>query len=479
MGKTTTEKIKRSPKKTKPGKSDKPTVRQIRTFRSALNFLDSLTNHERLSRVSYDSNNFGLARSTRLLAALGNPHRSFKSVHVAGTKGKGSTCAMLASMLQACGYKVGLYTSPHLLHIRERIMVNGEPISEAEFARAVSAVASITTRARVPKPTYFEVLTVAAFHHFAESGVDVAVVETGLGGRLDATNVIQPMVTAVTSISYDHMAQLGTSLTSIATEKAGIFKKGVPVVSAPQVPKVRTALESVAAGVGSPIRYSNEGVDFSYRFEFSRALGRHSRICLTTPTSRFEHVHVPLYGEHQAINCSVALAVLDVLKTQGFPLDEQAAMQGLARVDLPGRMQLISETPRVLVDGAHNAASIEMLVRAIGQHISYDSMVVILGCSRDKDINGIVRQIQYGADKMIFTGIPSPRSADPAELAAVYTEVSGKTAQVAPDLDTAMRIATSAISREDLICITGSFYLVAEAMRKYTKATQPVPVPIA
>lgn len=479
MGKTTTEKIKRPERKTKPVKSDKSeksSVRPIRTFRSALNFLDSLTNHERLTRVSYDSNNFGLARSTRLLAALGNPHRTFKSVHVAGTKGKGSTCAMLSEMLRTCGYKVGLYTSPHLLHIRERIAVNGTPISESEFARAVSAVAGVCARARVPRPTYFEVLTVAAFHHFAEVGADIAVVETGLGGRLDATNVVQPMVAAITSISYDHMAQLGTSLTSIATEKAGIMKKGVPVVSAPQVPKVRSALESVAGAVGAPLRFSNEGVDFSYRFEFSRALGRHSRICLTTPTSRFEHVHVPLYGEHQAINCGVALAVLDVLKSQALPIDDQAAMHGLSNVSLPGRMQLICEEPRILVDGAHNAASIEMLVRAIGQHITYDSMVVILGCSRDKDINGIVRQIQYGADKMIFTGIPSPRSSDPAELAAVYMEISGKTAQVAPDLDTAMRIATSAISREDLICITGSFYLVAEAMRKYTKVTQPVPL---
>lgn len=401
------------------------------------------------------------------MAALGNPQRTYKTVHIAGTKGKGSTASMLAAMLRGCGLRVGLYTSPHLLNIRERIAVNGEMISEAAFMRAVSAVARITTKAKVPDPTYFEVLTAAAFRHFAEEEVDIAVIEVGLGGRLDSTNVIAPVAVGITSISFDHLAQLGSTLEQIAREKAGVIKKRVPVISAPQADRVREVLRQAVTAAEAPLRFADEEVDFSYRFEFSRTAGRHARICLTTQNSKFEHVHVPLLGEHQAINCTVALGLLDVLKQSGLPIDDQAAMVGLSEVSLPGRMQMLCEVPRLLVDGAHNAASVDALMRAIGQNITYDSMVVIFGCQKDKDIPGMIRRIQLGADKVIFAPTGSPRSAEPAELAAMYIEHSGKMAQVAQSLDDAMQIALSAVTREDLICVTGSFYLVADAMRKY------------
>lgn len=447
----------------------KAAPRRIRTFRSAVTYLDSLTNYERSTRARYDSTNFGLTRTNRLLAALGNPQRSFKSVHIAGTKGKGSTATMLAEMLRACGMKVGVYTSPHLLCVRERIVLDGAMIPEPAFAKAVAAVADVASKARVPEPTYFEILTAAAFRYFSEGKVDIAVIETGLGGRLDATNVITPEVIGITSISYDHLAQLGKDLVSIAKEKAGIFKHGVPVMSCPQRDEVKDALAEVADTVQAPLQFSDEGVDFSYRFEFSRSAGRHARICLTTPSSRFEHLHVPLLGAHQARNCALALRMLDVLKSRGFPIDDRQAVDGLANVELLGRMQMVCEEPRILVDGAHNAASIEALVWAIGQHITYDSMIVIFGCHKDKDVAGMIRQIQRGADKIIFTSTGSPRSCDPAELAADFTERSGKMAQVAGSLDEAMRIALSAVTREDLICITGSFYLVGEAIRKYSR----------
>ena len=440
----------------------------VRTFRSAVNYLNSLTNYERVTRAHYNANNFGVARINRILTALGKPHKAFKSAHLAGTKGKGSTVAMLGAMLRACGIKVGLYTSPHLLNIRERIVVDDRMISENAFARAVAKVVAVLPKARVLKPTYFEVLTAAGFLHFADQGVELAVVETGLGGRLDSTNVLGPEVVGITSISYDHTEQLGNDLRSIAREKAGIIKKGVPVVSAPQEAEVRATLREAAEATGSELRFSDQDVSFSYRFEFSRAVGRHARICLTTPTSRFEHLHVPLHGEHQAANCGLALTMLDTLKTRGFAIDDKKAMAGLATVRLPGRMQLVCESPRVLVDGAHNAASIDALMRAIGQNITYDSMIVIFACHKDKDIDGMLRRLQLGADKMIFTRTNSVRSADPAELAARYTERSGKMAQVAQTLDEALLIAQSALTREDLICITGSFYLVGTAMKKFS-----------
>ncbi|MHC4064387.1 MAG: bifunctional folylpolyglutamate synthase/dihydrofolate synthase [Planctomycetota bacterium] len=418
-----------------------------------------------MARVAYKSSNFSLTRIKRLLAELGNPHKQVRTIHIAGTKGKGSTATMLAHMLHHSGYKVGLYTSPHLITVRERISINGKLISEPQFSRAARKVFGCVRPGQ--EPTYFEVLTAVAFAFFAAEKVQVAVIETGLGGRLDSTNVISPELCGITSISYDHTGQLGDSLSAIAAEKAGIFKAGVPVISAPQRPEVKKVLQEAAAKSRTKIRMTGEDIPFSYRFESARPLGRHTRLSLTTSRSRFEHLHVPLLGEHQAINCGLALSMLDALKERGFEIDDQKAIAGLSTVTLPGRMELVREEPRILVDTAHNAASVEALMRAIGQNIPYDSMVVIFGCQKDKDVGGMLRHIRLGADKAIFTSTGSPRSMDPDDLAAAYTEQTGKMAQVAEDLDEAMQIATSAVSKGDLICITGSFYLVGLVKRKY------------
>jgi dihydrofolate synthase / folylpolyglutamate synthase len=437
----------------------------IRTYRSALTFLDSMTNHEKMTRIGYTSKNFNMTRVTRLLAGLGNPHREFKSVHIAGTKGKGSTATMLSAMLGNCGLTVGLYTSPHLLDIRERVQVNNQMIPEPDMTRLMARIAPMVKRLGKEEPTYFEILTALAFLYFAERKVDLAVVETGMGGRLDSTNVLKPEVCAITSISFDHMSQLGPTLDKIAEEKAGIFKPGIPAVSAPQVSEVRTALQRVAARVKTPLLFTGKDIEFSYRFESTRPIGPHTRVSLITNNSRFEHLPVPLLGEHQAINCGLALSVMAVLKDRGFKLDDQAVIEGLAKSRLPGRMEIIHENPRILVDGAHNAASVEALMRAIGQNIPYDSMVVIFGCRSDKDVAGMLNHIQLGADKAIFTDGTIPRPADPAELAAEYIERTGKMAQVAHTLEEALEIAERAVTREDIICITGSFYLVGAAKR--------------
>ena len=377
---------------------------------------------------------------------------------------------MIAAMLQACGYRVGLYTSPHLVHVRERICINGEMISQPDFARIVRKIAPLVMKAK-PTPTYFDVLTAIAFARFAEQKVDIAVIEAGLGGRLDSTNVIRPEVTAITSLSMDHMAQLGNSLSLIATEKAGIFKPGIPAVSVVQDPSAEEALKKVAEKVGAPLDFTGKTIEFSYRFESSRMLGPHNRVCLTTPNSKFEHLAVPLVGEHQAINCGLALSVIDRLKGRGIAINDARAMEGLSKVTIAGRMEMVSQTPRVLVDGAHNAASLDAVMRAIGQHIPYDSMVVIFGCCVDKDVSGMLERITSGADKVIFTKVDNVRTADPDELAARYTELYGKMAQVAPTLEEALGIARRAVTKEDLICITGSFYLVGEA-KKYFAAKQ-------
>jgi len=414
-------------------------------------------------RVGYNHTNFNLSRMLRILSRLGNPHKKLRTVHVAGTKGKGSTCHMLAAMLQNAGHHTGLYTSPHIVDLRERICVDGELISEGDFTRLMARLAPVVHSLRRDEPTFFEILTAAAFLHFVNRKVDIAVIETGLGGRLDSTNVIQPEVCGITSISYDHVAQLGNTLEKIAEEKAGIFKPGVPVICSPQVPAVRRVLRKAAERVGCPIRFIGEDIEFSYRFESSRASGPHTRVCMATPTTRFDHLRVPLLGEHQAHNCGVALGMIDALRQAGWKISEQAAIDGLAKVRVQGRLELIRDMPRTIVDAAHNAASVAALMRAIGQNVTYDSMVVIFGCSVDKDVEGMLQQLQLGADKVIFTTSGTPRSADPHELHARFVEISQKMAQVGETLEEAYQIACKSVGRDDLICITGSVYLVGLA----------------
>ncbi len=437
----------------------------VRTYPAALRYLNGLTNYERMTRVGYNSRNFNLTRMGRLLAGLENPHKLLRCVHIAGTKGKGSTAIMLASMLSHSGLKTGLYVSPHLVDVRERIQINGQVIPETDMTRLLNKMAAVVRKMPGDPPTYFEILTALAFKYFADSQVNVAIIETGLGGRLDSTNLIKPEVCGITSISMDHMAQLGGSLEQIAEEKAGIFKTGVPVISVPQSPGVYATLRKAAERVKAPLMFTGEDIEFSFRFESSREAGPHTRVSLTSGTSRFEHLMVPMPGDHQALNCGLALSLMAILKEKGLTIDDQAAIEGLAKAYLPGRMEIVCDNPRIMLDGAHNAASIEALMRAIGQNISYDSMVVIFGCRTDKDISGMLDFIRLGADKVIFTGTGSPRSADPTELAAQYVEQTGKMAQVAEDLEEALSIAERAVTREDLICVTGSFYLAGRAKR--------------
>jgi dihydrofolate synthase/folylpolyglutamate synthase len=343
-------------------------------------------------------------------------------------------------------------------------------IPTADFARLVRLVEPIIARMK-PTPSYFDVLTAIGFKYFAEQKVQIAVIETGLGGRLDSTNVLKPEVTGITSISKDHMAQLGNTLAKIATEKAGIFKHNVPAVSVTQDPEAEAALKAVAEKTGAPLEIVGKEIEFSYRFESSRMLGPHNRVCLTTANTKFEHLAVPLVGEHQAINCGLALSIIDKLKGCGFVINDMKAIEGLNKLTMPGRMEEISTTPRVIVDGAHNAASVDAFMRAVGQHVPYDSMVLIFGCCADKDVTGMLEKITGGADKVIFVPVNSIRTANPTELAQQYTELYGKMAQVAPSLEEALAIANRAVTKEDLICITGSFYLVGEA-KKYFAAKQ-------
>ena len=460
--------IRKRPKKTKKKNSSVGKVKRkaaFRTYPQAIGYIFDRTDYERHERLRYNVTTFDLGRMERLLKGLGNPHRKIETVHIAGTKGKGSTATMLARMIEANGYSVGLYTSPHVTTLHERIAINSSMISRREMRGLINRIYACVERMakKDDAPTFFEIMTALAFMHFVDKGVDIAIIETGLGGRLDSTNVIEPAVIGITSISIDHQNLLGENLSSIAKEKAGVMKRGVPVITVPQEPDAMRMLKREASTVRAPLSVTGHDIDFSSRFESSREEGPHTRICVTTPHSKFEHLRVPLPGEHQALNCGLALAMLDKLKTQGYEIDDEKAMDGLRDVSLVGRMEIVCGDPRIIVDAAHNAASIRALVQAIGQHVPYDSMVVIFGCNSDKDVRGMLHELQYGADKVVFTRSNSPKAVFPQDLADMYTEMCGKMCQTAMSIGEAVRIARSAVSKEDLICITGSFYLVGQA----------------
>lgn len=438
----------------------------FKTYDDALAYLNARVDLERARLTRQHRGAFKLDRMQALAKRLGDPQDAMRIVHVAGTKGKGSVCAMIASCLEGCGLTVGLYTSPHLVDVRERVQINGLSITRDEFRACMEKVAAAATaiEGKHGDATYFELLTALGFVYFADKAVDIAVVEVGLGGRLDATNIVRPDVAIVTEISRDHTAVLGDTLAEIAREKAGIFKACGAALTVPQAPGVVEAMREVAEAAGAKLEVLGKDVDFSYRFESSADLGPHHRVCVTTARSAFEHFASPLPGEHQAFNCGLALAALDTLRARGIETPEADVAHGLSCTHLPGRMELVYDQPKIMLDGAHNAASMGALVKTVGAHVPYDSMVMIFGCAVDKDIRGMLEKVDLGADKVIFTrASTNPRAADPKDLQRMFSEISGKMSQVAPTLKDAINTAHRAVGKGDLILVTGSFYLVGEA----------------
>lgn len=446
----------------------------------AMSWLLDRANIERMLHSRVDADMLKLDRMFELARLLDSPHNAYKCVHIAGTKGKGSTCEMTSAMLQGCGYGVGTYSSPHLIDVRERIRINRELISEADFVRVAQKVANAaaTMDEALGECTYFELLTAMAMLHFAEQAIDVAVFEVGLGGRLDSTNIIQPEVAAITSISRDHWQILGDSLEKIAVEKGGIFKPGAAALTVQQPPGVLEALRECATRAGAALEVVGVDIDFSTRFEAGAgvkpgAASPHMRVGLSTSRNTFEHVQVPMRGEHQAANCGLALAIIDKLNARGFRTPEARVLKGLESAVLPGRMEILNTAPRILLDGAHNAESMKFLMRSIGAEVPYDSLVVIFGCAADKDIKGMLGEIALGADKVIFTRTSgSARAADPADLARTFDEQFERMAQPAETLAQAIALASKGRGRGDLICITGSLHLVGEA-KKALQAKSP------
>ena len=470
--KTTTKKktAKRTTKKSTPKRktATKSKSRPIETFSSAVAYLLEQTDFERMRVVQYDETTFKLDRMRSLLEALGNPQDKVSLIHVAGTVGKGSTVAMLSSMLRGNGYTVGEYTSPHLTDIRERVVVNGEMISEDSFTDILKDVVAAAKKEKVT-PTFFELMTAIAFKYFAEQAIDIAIIETGLGGRLDSTNVITPLISLITKIDLDHTNILGNTVEEIAREKAGIFKTGIPAISAHQTEAVTAVLKECAVELRTEVKVIANDIEFSARFGGGPDGKQHTRICVITEDSQYMHIPVPLNGEHQATNCALAISAIDQLKKFGYEFDDLDLYNSLAKTRIQGRMETVWERPKIIVDGAHNPTALQTLIKSIGAHIPYDSMICVFGCCQDKDVNGMLQKISLGADKIIFTKAQgNPRAAEPKILQRQFAEISGKMTQIAETLPEALEIAAQAASRDDLICVMGSFYLVGETKKHLT-----------
>ena len=449
--------------KTIPPETDEK--ESINTWNKALKWLKMRDDLEKTKLARYNTAEYKLDRTLKLAKAMGNPHKSLRSVHVVGSVGKGSTTGMISSMLQNAGYTVGTYTSPHLEDIRERIAINNELIPKRDFISLASEIETAAKKIDI-EPSFFEIMTVMGLSYFAKQAVDIAIIEAGLGGRLDCTNIITPQLVVLTEIALDHTQILGETLEEIAIEKSGVFKKNIPIVMHQQEPEIAELLVSKAKKVGAPIKGLDIDIEFSRRFGSSEELGPHMRICLISESERYMHVPVPLPGDHQAMNCGLAIAAVDILRQNGFECQKEQMISGLTGITIPGRMETVWPSPRILIDGAHNPSSIKALIKTLGVQTPYDSLICIFGCCQDKDTKGMLEQLALGADKVIFTKASNnPRAADPELLFKEFSSKSGKMAQYENTINAALETAARAAGRDDLIAIFGSFYLAGEAKK--------------
>ena len=398
---------------------------------------------------------FGLNQIERILSVTGNPHKEIQAIHIGGTNGKGSTAAMMSSILQKEGYRVGLYTSPHLIRFTERIKVNGKEIEEKEVAALTEWMKKEIEAAGIaPRFTFFDFTTAMAFHYFKQKLVDLAVLEVGLGGRLDSTNVVDPLISVITNVAKDHEEHLGKSILKIAGEKAGIIKKGRPLITAATTPqalhlfsKVCREKESPFYRVGKEFRYARaEDGDFDYE-----GLNR-----------KLWSVHLNLKGFHQIINAATAFGAMEVLEDLGYRVSTDAMIDGVREVEWPGRLEMVSSSPGVILDGAHNPAGALVLKESLEKEFQFQHLVLLIGIMKDKDIQSIFQLLAPLADHIILTRPHTDRATPPLLLKKILGR-SGKKAEIVEDLNEAIVRGLSLVGKEDLLCITGSLYTVGEA----------------
>ena len=436
-------------------------------YTQAETYVLSFTDYEKIPGIAYSAENFDLRRVEAVLSLLGDPHLGTKTVHVAGTKGKGSTAAMIAQVLITAGYKVGLYTSPHLITLSERIRINNVLISEQEFALLATEIQplieKVNKEASFGKLTTFEILTIIAFAYFKKNRVDIQAVEVGLGGRLDATNVARGDVCVITSLSLDHTAVLGNTVAKIAVEKAGIIKPGSIVVNFPQPKEALEVIRETCKKQGATLIQLGEDITWS------RTGGNLNQQSLTVASKNQTYdLQIPLIGDYQLENAAAAVAALEALTGIGIKISRGAIVEGLEKVKWPGRLQILQHQPLVVVDGAHNVFSIRRMLETIKNYFEYDRCNVIFGVSSDKDIPGIVRELASFTPHIIVTRSSHPRSATSSALVEEFSKMGIKP-KVVDTVSQGIAETLIVAQKTDLILITGSLFVVAEAIESYSR----------
>ncbi len=437
----------------------------LQSYQDAVARLLSLVDHERATpALPRQKRIYDLQNVERLLQRMGAPHRLPGIVHIAGTKGKGSTAAMVESMLRAAGYSTGFYSSPHLHSFCERIRRDGQPVSPQRFAELVERVwPQHLANAADPEAgpaTLFEYLTAMAFQCFADDGADASVIEVGLGGRLDATNVVPPAVSVITPVSLDHTAILGDTIREIAADKAGIIKPGIPVVVAPQFPEADSAISAAAGEQSAPV--IRIGDVMRWRVDAVSIDGQ--ELTIHGQRSAY-HVRLPLLGDFQSVNAAVAVAAVEMLADTGFQVGPDAVVKGLASVEWPGRLEVLRRNPTVIADGAHNDHSVSTLLHTLPAYAPDCRLTLVAGFSRDKRVDAMVKLLAKRCDRVIATRSRHPRSMRPAEIAEAFLAQG-----VAPDcvatvsnVADALNLALDGAGPDDLALVTGSLFVVAEA----------------
>jgi len=446
----------------------------IMTYEEAIKFLESFIDYEKIFGSYYTPEREKLTSIRALLTRIGNPHESLNCVHIAGTKGKSSTAAITASIFSAAGLKTGLYTSPHLIDFRERIQINGQMIPRQACAECVEDIREAAIAVRddpaIGELSFFEVYTALAFHYFKQEACDIVVLETGLGGRLDATNVVTPLACAITLIGHDHEAILGDTLEKIAIEKAGIMKKGIPAVIAPQDISVQKVIAMEAERRGAPVYWLSEGdvkgvcgdrVVFQY-------LSDRNIFAVDGIIHTYPRLEMTLLGRHQMINAATSIGLTELATRYRFPLPVQAVENGIKQVNWPGRFQIVGRNPTIVLDGAHNPESAVVLRKTLEEYIQYQKLIIVFGGMGDHNLRTVAELLFPLADYVILTRTGNPRATKPDVLKKM-TEDLCKRSDVAITATEAMALAREHAESQDAILVTGSLYLVGDVLTQINK----------
>ena len=448
------------------------------TYQQTLDYLYSFVDYSLSKAFRYAPVKFELDRLRNLMDLLGNPHTHYPIIHVAGTKGKGSVSALCAQALHEAGLKVGLYTSPHLHEYTERIRINNAPISKKKIIALVEKIKPQVVK--IPELTTFEITTALGFLYFSEQGVDAAVFEVGLGGRLDATNIVTPAVSVITSISYDHMFLLGNTLTEIATEKAGIIKQGIPVVVAPQEEEAEKAIHKIAKErnspliqVGSdvlfePVSQSLESQTFSVSIPKSKRKIHLGAIKKDRQSDQPILLTIPLLGYHQVENAATAFTALMSFKPGEKQIHLADIKRGFRNVVWEGRFEILQKNPIVIVDCAHNRDSARRLRETLEEYFPDYSVVLVFGASEDKDITGMLLELAPCVSKVIATKSFHPRAIEPTEIGKIVSQYE-RPVDVIDDVADALKDAMSNCQNKELVLVTGSIFVVASAREAWLK----------